>query len=470
MTIPSRRPRGLLARQLTKGAATLLPPVRRVFDERDGLRTSCKSLEASLAEVRAQFEQTEVTYQAEIARAQAERQEMQAHYDAKLAALDGQLEEVQRLNLSLQKRLEADQRIFDEFGRAYLGTASSIPRDTIFFATLPKSGTEFLWHGIREATGLDMSESMFDENFMRGYLSGYCNREDVASTGLFTSERLSLKGIRQFLPSGYVLGAHAPATYHNIRVLQDAWIRHVTVLVRDPRDATVSWTHHVRAIGSNMRNFNSLAQHVPADYFNWPDDRQLAFQVRTFLPAAVNWIESWLGAVAESMSAPAILIVYFDELRRDPRRFFETMLTFHEQHDFDVSRIAEPTPGARHFRKGEHGQWREEFSRRDRTFADNLIGDRLIRAFAKAADRHPNLALAREAETSGDDEAAALNYLAVLRRFSTCGPARDGLARILSNRGIEMQLPLEDADPFIIPEAALADIEGALKARRRAMA
>ena len=40
-----------------------------------------------------------------------------------------------------------------------------------------------------------------------------------------------------------------------------------------------------------MVNFNSLIQYLPLDYFRWPHEAQLAFQVRTFLPAAVNWIE-----------------------------------------------------------------------------------------------------------------------------------------------------------------------------------
>jgi hypothetical protein len=178
---------------------------------------------------------------------------------------------------------------------------SRSPQRSLFLASLPKSGTEFVGGAIRDTTHLISPRHHWDDAFNRAYFSGYCNRDDVVSTGVFVSERLLLETISR-LTHGYLHQSHCGATYHNLCVLRDAGFERATVLVRDPRDSTVSWTHHLRGMGPGMVNFNSLAQYLPLDYFRWPHEAQLAFQVRTFLPAAVNWIESWVGAAAAASS------------------------------------------------------------------------------------------------------------------------------------------------------------------------
>ena len=188
---------------------------------------------------------------------------------------------------------------------------SPSPQRSLFMASLPKSGTEFVGGAIRDATKLVSPMSHWDDAFSRAYLSGYCNREDVVSTGVFVSERLLLDTLRR-LTRGYLHQSHCGATYHNLCVLRDAGFERATVLVRDPRDSTVSWTHHLCAMGPGMVNFNSLIQYLPLDYFRWPHEAQLAFQVRTFLPAAVNWIESWVGAAAAGEQPVQLQVALFD--------------------------------------------------------------------------------------------------------------------------------------------------------------
>jgi hypothetical protein len=337
------------------------------------------------------------------------------------------------------------------------------PQNTMFLTTLPKSGTEFISGGIGDATKLVSSFEEADQSSRRMYLSGYYNSDDMISTGVFTSERLNLRQVRRCMPTGYLLASHAAATYHNIRVLQDAGCNRVTALVRDPRDSTVSWTHHVRALGPSMRNFHSLVQHVPRDYFDWPHARQLAFQVRTFLPAAVNWIESWLGVVAEGDGPLDIQIVYFDELSRHPRAMFERMFEFHGVADYDLGKIQPPRTGVRHFRKGKHDAWREEFSEADRAFADDLINDRLMRSFDRAAACHPALQLAAAAEGGNDPAGAARHFLSVLRQFGAYRPAWEGLARAFSLLGV-VDMPIANApNPFVVPAAALTKAEQQLQ-------
>jgi hypothetical protein len=257
------------------------------------------------------------------------------------------------------------------------------PQRSLFIATLPKSGTEFLSGAIRDATQLISPMAQWDEDLVRAYLSGYCNREDIYSTGVFVSERLLLEPFRRLM-HGYLCATHCAATHHNLCVLRDAGFERASVLVRDPRDNTVSWTYHLRTLDPGMIRYNSLLQQLPPAYFTWSHQDQLAFQVRTFLPAAVNWIEGWLGAVTRTEQPVQIQFISFDDLRRDPTALVESVLKFHQVGDYDLSKVQPPEPGKRHFREGRSGSWREEFSENDREIAASLIGNRLERLFDRA--------------------------------------------------------------------------------------
>jgi hypothetical protein len=252
---------------------------------------------------------------------------------------------------------------------------------SIFIATLPKSGTVFTRTAIVDAAGLEVPP--IDTATNSANLSGYCNAPNPYSRGDFTSEHLNLPALRHLQPNGFVWVSHCPPTHHNLCTLRDAGFDKVTALVRDPRDATVSWTYHLRTMARSMMNYNSFIQHLPVDYFHWLHADQLAFQVRTFLPTAVNWIEGWAGASMQNLVR--VHFVLFDELRTQPQFVFQRIFEFHGVSEFDLAKVPAPEPGKRHFRKGESGAWRNEFSESDKAFANNLIGSRLDRVF----DRTP---------------------------------------------------------------------------------
>jgi hypothetical protein len=259
------------------------------------------------------------------------------------------------------------------------------PQNSIFLATLPKSGTEFVRGGIHDATQLIDPQQLWDAELVQQFWTGYCNRTDVGGTGLFVSERLNLSELSNLVPNGFLQASHCMANYHNLCTLRDAPFKRVSVLVRDPRDATVSWTYHVRTLPPYLLHFNSFMQHLPADYFEWTHQRQLSFQVRTFLPAAVNWIESWLDAAERPEHGLSIQIIPFPMLGDDPLRLFEQIFAFHGIDDYDLSRIKPPIVGERNFRTGGTGVWREEFSEEDQAFAASLMGSPVDRILERIA-------------------------------------------------------------------------------------
>jgi len=62
------------------------------------------------------------------------------------------------------------------------------------------------------------------------------------------------------------------------------------------------------------------------------------------------------------VSLPKSGTVYYDELKRNPKSYIERILTFHGYEGGDLSEAEPPEPGQMHFRKGQHGQWREDFA------------------------------------------------------------------------------------------------------------
>jgi hypothetical protein len=250
------------------------------------------------------------------------------------------------------------------------------PNKSILFASLPKSGTEYMWGGLRDATGMERHPLSDDKDVMSVYLSGYCDGVEMPSTGMFTSERFYVEPMREALQLGCILGTHAPATYHNLCAIRDAGAETITVLTRDPRDSTVSWAHHLRNQGPALRNFNSLAMHLPLDYYDWEYERQLKYQIRTFLPTAVNWLEGWLDAPSIVPSV-GIQFVKFTELTQESTSTFARILEFHGVGEFDLNKITAPTPGERNFRKGESGEWAAEFDDEDKSFSASLMSGRV---------------------------------------------------------------------------------------------
>lgn len=315
---------------------------------------------------------------------------------------------------------------------------------SLFFVTLPKSGTVFTWENLSKITGLQIPDLAKDPALWSLYASGidYVAPEVYAS-GDFTSQRLIAERVNKLVPEGFIFGAHMLPSHHNMSVLEQAKIDRVTVLLRDPRDATVSWTHHVRAYGPSHRDYLSKIYHIPTEYYDWSPSEQLSFQVRTFLPLAVNWIEAWLWYYRQRRGSLSMMFVYFDELKTNASRYFKKICEFHGHSSSNAELYERPESGKRHYRSGEHFQWEREFLPEDIAFSDDLIGSRLTREFEASAKAHPDWQPATAALERGDI-AAAGHFLDVLSQFPSSREALEGFVSALSIGGAKIPQQLYD--------------------------
>lgn len=315
-------------------------------------------------------------------------------------------------------------------------------RNSVFFVSLPKSGTVYTWYSLQDMTGLKMP----DFHLLEGWNDYNEGRDfscpDLYACGDYSTQLLIPEGMKNFL-QGYIFGAHMQASYHNMRILKESGIRKITVLLRDPRDAFVSWVHHLRKLGQGARNYHSKIYHIPRDYYDWPLEEQFHYQIRTFLPITVNWVEGWLDYYASSDKEVEVLFVYYDELKREPARYIRRITEFHGLDNVDYSRIVIPEPGKMHFRKGQHEQWREDFSVADQELVEDLMQDRILRGFEAAAKQHPGLAAAESSLNSGDGKKAMAEALQTITQFSGYRPAYEILFRAAESCGANSG-PLRD--------------------------
>jgi hypothetical protein len=326
---------------------------------------------------------------------------------------------------------------------------------SIFFVSLPKSGTVYTWYSLQDMTGLKMP----DFHRMEGWHDYNSGRDfscpELYACGDYNTQLLIPKGMQGFL-KGYIFGSHMQASHHNLRILKECGIDRISVLLRDPRDAFVSWVHHLNKLGPSARNYHSKIYHIPRDYYGWTLAEQFAYQIRNILPVTINWVEGWLDYYASENKPVDVLFVYYDELKRNPERYIGRITEFHGIENVDFSKTVIPEPGRMHFRKGEHEQWRVEFTPADIELVDNLLGDRILRGFEAAAKHHPRLIKAKTALERNDLVKAADSAYSVVKQFPNFRQAYNVLIDVADRVGCDcilLQTKLEE----ILPNPSIAN-------------
>ena len=299
---------------------------------------------------------------------------------------------------------------------------SDMSRKSMFFVSLPKSGTVFTWHSLAAVTGLKIP----DFGGLPGWQEYTIGRDyscpELYASGDYNTQLLRPENMQRFA-EGFIFGAHMQASYHNTLVLGEAGIERITVLLRDPRDAFVSWVYHLRQLGPSARDYHSKIYHIPRAYYDWTPARQVSYQVRTFLPVIINWVEGWLDYYAAPERKLDVLFVYYDELKRDPRRYTRRIVEFHGLEGADYDKIPVAEPGKLHFRKGEHEQWRTELSMHERGLADDLMQERLIDSFERAGESHEGWISAQSHFQQGEHRSAAAGAVRTIAQFPNFMPA-----------------------------------------------
>lgn len=209
--------------------------------------------------------------------------------------------------------------------------------------TLPKSGTLFLVGALTKA---------FSAVSLMLSLGGFPRNYAVAEF------------VKLFARGGAVSVGHLDAHPDNLKILKDCGIKKIVIHVRDPRQTTVSWFHHIQNNMTGPEYYTRLFVQppIPDSYNGMQQDERLAWCQETFFPNAFRWIESWWKVGCEQTDLE-VLFTQQEKMRLDSAATLNEILSFFGSGiRLSSDDVRPPKPGEGHFRKGRTDEWREVFT------------------------------------------------------------------------------------------------------------
>ncbi len=174
--------------------------------------------------------------------------------------------------------------------------------------TMPRSGTQFLGNNLALV---------------------YRHRPVPTGCGMFPDVRLIPARLRTQAAGGLMSTDHTAPVAANLDALAEAGITRLCLVVRDPRQATLSRLNQLATANDDMRTFLRVAPPLPfpeaweslsfADKAAWFGDH--------WLPVLVRWLTDWL-TVADADPRFRVHVTAFEAMRAAPRDAINAMLAF----------------------------------------------------------------------------------------------------------------------------------------------
>ena len=177
--------------------------------------------------------------------------------------------------------------------------------EPIIFNTLPKSGSVYI--------GKTLSEGLKEGNFM------------TVSNNTFPTDSISLSKFEILMKTDSMTQEHFDASEENLAILRAKFPK-LIVHVRDPRQALISWTHHLNKVQDSKEALDYLLLSLPERYFKWSFSKQLNWQIKHYFPTCIEWIQKWVKASEnENLS---ILFTTYEDFLDNPKGFFMKIFDF----------------------------------------------------------------------------------------------------------------------------------------------
>ncbi len=231
----------------------------------------------------------------------------------------------------------------------------------VFINTMLKSGTGFLTKILREH--LDLPQYF---TTLRGSPNDW----------------ILPRYMELFAAGGALSVQHLDASETNLDILAAKGVSKIYLHIRDPRQATVSYMHHLEnnLSGELFALRNWIQPFLPDNYaqMDWP--QKTAWQAKNHVPGQIHWIQEWVTA-AERDPRFDIMIIDFDEFRRNEVATINKVLGFFGI-DYQVTEADMPQKkDVPHFRSGQTEEWRGVFTPRQQEIHWQLIPESLAARF-----------------------------------------------------------------------------------------
>ncbi|KZD05706.1 sulfotransferase domain-containing protein [Thalassospira xiamenensis] len=239
-------------------------------------------------------------------------------------------------NMALLSKKNNQDEVMEQSEMVEVGDA--VP--AILFNTMPKSGSVFILRSI--------------ENGLR---IPYVNVSD----GYFPDDLLQRTRFQEFALGNCITQSHVPAHPINIGMLNH-YIDRMVLHVRDPRQALLSWTHHVRRFQNDRGALSVFVPSIPDEYFSWSLHEQIEWQIENYCPGLVNWVEGWIDHIKKEDQSFKIMITHYEDFLEDQEKFFKEFFKFYdvEWEKFIFTEVEKSADT--NFRSGTLDEWRSVFA------------------------------------------------------------------------------------------------------------
>ena len=241
----------------------------------------------------------------------------------------------------------------------------------IFLNTIPKSGSVFIANALHEG---------LKQRFM------------AISNGYWMNDLIHEGKLCRVSDNNWISQTHIPASLSNLS-LYDKYTDRVIVHVRDPRQSTLSWCHHLNTIVKENKDLVIKADmgiRIPDWFFSdgmydydnkKPHNKQLDWLIEHNIRACVEWIEQWLDADNDERFMCKILYTTYEEFHRNNRAFFSKILDFMDIPDTLFVQPKPPKHGKNHYRVGKIDEWRHVYTEQQQKKATEQIPGELYERF-----------------------------------------------------------------------------------------
>lgn len=230
----------------------------------------------------------------------------------------------------------------------------------IIINTLPKSGSMFILHNLADQ--------------LKGGMKSY---HEIAHQS-FPKDSINISKLLMLLSRDRITQSHFDASDRNIKLLK-RYCPRMILNVRDVRQATLSWVHHLDKHLDNPEMLKMLLLPLPNNYGSLSFEEKLDWNIDHYLPSCIKWIEDWLDV--EKEQSLEILVTTYENLLEDQLGFFQDIYDFYNiPYKVIDSNMLKPSKSL-HFRNGTSDEWVYVFTREQKERATSLIPEDLFERF-----------------------------------------------------------------------------------------
>ena len=235
----------------------------------------------------------------------------------------------------------------------------------ILFVTLPKSGSIFVSRWLANGLGI---------------------REMKIAVCLFPNDLIIREKLDELVAGRAIAQQHVPPLDLNLRFIANR-MKRLVVHVRDPRQATLSWVHHLDNFFAHKDivpactfGLEAVSPPLPGDYFDRSFEQKVDYQIEVHLPILVRWIQEWLGA--QGLYGLEILYTAYEDFLADEKKFISGILTHFDipPSCFEWQKVPDRSP-ENHYRLGKADEWRQTFTAEQILRTTSQIPDDLYESF-----------------------------------------------------------------------------------------